>query len=82
MNKIKFTVRVEPATLETAKQYAGEHRTTITNLVEEYFRSLGKVKEIQPSTPILNELIGTLNADASLDDYHAYLEKKFLGDTG
>ncbi len=81
MNKTKFTVRVEPDALEAAKQYAGEHQTTVTSLVEEYFRSLRKVNEIRQDTPILNELMGSLRPDTSLDDYYAYLEKKYLGDT-
>ena len=82
MNKTKFTVRVEPEALEAAKRYAGEHQTTVTNLVEEYFRSLRKVNEIRQDTPILNELMGSLRPDTSLDDYYTYLEKKYLGDTG
>jgi hypothetical protein len=80
MNKTKFTVRVKSEALEVARQFAGEHGTTVTNLVEEYFYSLGKVQEISQDTPILNHLKGSLRPDASLDDYHEYLEKKYLGD--
>jgi hypothetical protein len=80
MNKTKFTVRVDADAFQTAKQYAGDHGTTVTNLVEEFFRSLGKVREIPLETPILNELAGSLNEHLSLEDYQAYLEKKYLGD--
>jgi len=82
MNKTKFTVRVDADALEAAKQYAGRHGTTVTNLVEEFFRSLGKVGEIPQETPILNELAGSLSADASLEDYRVYLQGKYLGDDG
>ncbi len=79
MNKTKFTVRVDADAFQAAKQYAGQHGTTVTNLVEEFFRSLEKVSEIPQETPILDELAGSLDADLSLEDYRAYLEEKYLG---
>ena len=79
MSKTKFTVRVDAGVFEAAKQYARQRGTTVTNLVEEYFRSLRKVSEISQETPILNELAGSLSPDASLEDYRAYLEGKHLG---
>ncbi len=82
MKKTKFTVRVNADALEAARQYAGQHGTTITNLVEEFFRSLGKVGEIPQETPVLNELAGSLSAEASVEDYRAYLQGKYLGDGG
>ena len=78
MNKTKFTVRVDPEAMKTAKEYARQHGTTVTNLVEEYFRSLSKVEEISHETPILQELAGSLNQNASIEDYQDYLEKKYL----
>jgi antitoxin component of RelBE/YafQ-DinJ toxin-antitoxin module len=80
--KTKFTVRVDAQAMEAARQYAGQHGTTVTNLVQEFFRSLSKVGELPQDTPILNELAGSLNVGASLDDYRAYLEEKYLGDAG
>ena len=82
MEKSKFTVRVSQDAFEAAKQYAGRHRTTVTSLVEEFFRSLGKAEAIDQETPVLHELAGSLHADTTLEDYHTYLEKKYLGDTG
>ena len=82
MGKMKFTVRVDAAAFETAKQFAGKHGTTVTSLVEEFFRSLGKLSELSMDTPILNELAGSLRADITQDDYRAYLEEKYLGDAG
>jgi hypothetical protein len=78
MGKTKFTVRVDSEAFIVAKQYAGEHGTTVTNLVEEYFRSLGRVNDTPTETPILNELAGSLSPDTSLEDYRAYLEGKYL----
>jgi hypothetical protein len=78
MNKTKFTVRVDPKSFEAAKQYARQHDTTVTDLVEEFFRSLSKVEQISKNTPVLNELAGSLSPDVSLDEYRAYLEEKYL----
>ena len=80
MNKTKFTVRVDAEALNAAKQYARQHSITVTNLVEEFFRSLGKVDEIFYETPILAELAGSLSPDVSIENYRAYLEEKYLGD--
>ena len=80
MAKTKFTVRVDAKVFESAKQYAGRHGTTVTSLVEEFFRSLEKVEKIPQETPILNELQGSLKATTSVEDYHNYLEEKYLDD--
>jgi len=80
MAKTKFTVRMDTKVFESAKQYAGRHGTTVTNLVEEFFRSLEKVEKIPQETPILNELQGSLKAATSMDDYYDYLEEKYLND--
>ncbi len=80
MGKTKFTVRVDADAFQAAKKYAGQHGTTVTSLVEEFFRSLGRVREISPETPILSELAGSLKQEASLKEYQAYLEEKYLGD--
>jgi hypothetical protein len=79
MKKTKFTVRVDPHAFEAAKQYARNHDTTVTDLVEEFFRSLSKAEQVPIDTPVLNELAGSLSQDVSLDDYRAYLEEKYLG---
>ena len=80
MDKTKFTTRVDRDAFEAAKQYAGHHSTTVSSLVEEFFRSLGKVDKMIPDTPILNELAGSLRTDTPLEDYHTYLDKKYLDD--
>jgi hypothetical protein len=79
MGKTKFTVRVDEQALEAARQYAGDHGTTLTSLVQEFLRSLDQVKEISMDTPILEELAGSLSAETFLEDYRQYLEKKYLG---
>ena len=69
MDKTKFTIRVDRAALEAATQYASHHNTTLASLVEEFFRSLGKIDKITRDTPILNELAGSLRTDLPLEDH-------------
>mgnify|MGYP005813088131 CR=1 FL=1 len=81
MDRIKLTVRVRADALEAAERYAREHGTSVTNLVEALFESLGRADALPQETPILKELAGSLGVDASLEDYRLYLEKKYLGDS-
>jgi hypothetical protein len=79
MQKTKFTVRVQSESLEAAKQYAASHGTTVTSLVQSFFDSLGKADMLSSDTPILQELAGSLSENVSIDQYHRYLEEKYLG---
>jgi len=81
MEKTKFTIKVDRDAFEAAKWYAGQHGTTVTSLVEEFFRSLGKVEKINLDLPELNELAGSLPFETTVDDHYTYLVKKFLSDT-
>jgi len=76
MEKTKLTLRIEKPIIESAKEYAQYHNTTVSRLVAEFLRSL-KVAENIPHTPILEELSGILPGDASLGEYKAYLEEKY-----
>ncbi len=78
MDKTKFTVRVDREALEAAKMYASRYGVTLTSLVEEFLRSLGKADQIRSDTPILDALTGSLRPDVTLDEYRTYLEKKYL----
>ena len=82
MKKKKFTVRVGEDALEAAKAYAEEHNTTLTDLVDAYFRSIQQVREINTDTPILQKMAGSLRPDASLEDYYTHLEHKYLDTSG
>jgi len=78
MEKTKFTIRIEAETLERAKRYARQHGTSVTRLVNEFFRSLEKERISVSDTPILDELSGTLPTEISSEDYHKHLESKYL----
>jgi len=81
MEQTKLTVRVPRDLLKRAKRYASEHNTTLTRLVSEYLRQLSTQDDPLADAPIVQRLSGTLSQDALVDDYHKYLEEKYVGQT-
>lgn len=81
MDKTKLTVRVPRDLLEGAKRFANEHNTTLTRLVSEYLRRLSAPGDSLVRAPVVRRLSGVLSRDASVDDYHKYLEEKHVGQT-
>ncbi len=76
MEKTKLTLRIEKPIIESAKDYAQHHNTTLSRLVAEFLRSL-KTAGATYSPPILEELSGILPADVSLEEHQAYREEKY-----
>ena len=73
----KITIRVPPELVEGAKRYARQNRTTLTRLVSEYLRRLSIQSDSLPDAPIVQRLAGSLPQNASVEDYHEYLQKKY-----
>lgn len=79
MEKTKLTVRVPRDLLEGAKRYASQHETTLTRLVSEFLRQLSIQDDPLADAPVVRRLSGILPPEASVEDYHRYLEKKHGG---
>jgi hypothetical protein len=77
MEQTKVTVRLPRDLVEGAKRYAADHDTTLTRLVTEYFRHLGAGNEPLKDAPIVRRLSGILAQEASVEDYHQFLEDKY-----
>jgi hypothetical protein len=76
MQETKLTVRVSRSLLENAKQYAAEHHTTLTNLIETYLENL-PTKQALENAPLVRNLTGSLSNRVSLEDYHKHLDEKY-----
>lgn len=76
MEKTKLTLRIEKPIIESAKDYAQLHQTTLSRLVAEFLRSLKTGGETS-HPPILVSLSGILPADVSLEEHRAYIEDKY-----
>lgn len=77
METTKLTVRVRRELLEQAKQYARENETTLTRLIDAYFRQLADDKDPLTKAPIVRRLSGSLSHDVSAKDYYNHLEEKY-----
>jgi hypothetical protein len=78
METTKLTVRVPRPLVEGAKRYAYEHSTTLTHLIAEFLRQLDIASDPLADAPIVQRLSGVLPEETSIDDYHHYLEEKYL----
>jgi hypothetical protein len=65
--------------IEQAKQYAAQHKISVSELVETFFLNLEEDKETEHSA-LVNQLTGLLPADIDAEEtYKRYLEEKYGG---
>jgi hypothetical protein len=76
MQETKLTVRVPRDLLENTKRYAAQNNTTLTNLIEAYFRRIPASQSLE-NAPIVRRLSGTLPQDVTVQDYRQHLEEKY-----
>jgi len=77
MDTTKMTVRVPKLLLERAKQYAGEHDTTLTRLITAYLVQLELDGDPLANAPIVTRLSGSLSQNVSVEGYYQHLEEKY-----
>ncbi|MBV9109522.1 MAG: hypothetical protein JO306_08965 [Gemmatimonadetes bacterium] len=80
MPKESLNLSVERNSIERARRYAERHGTSISRVVDEF---LGALPIEEPSdeelSPIVRRLLGAARgSDVGVEDYHAYLEEKYL----
>jgi len=71
----KLTLYSDEELIENIKKYAKKHNTSVSKLVNDYFRELLNKEEKSLSDELYGVLEGT-NIDE--DDYKRYLEEKYL----
>ena len=76
VDETKLTIRIDRATLESAKRYARAHGTSLTRLVTSHLARLGADDESYAAAPATRRLSGVLPSDASLQDYREHIERK------
>ena len=74
----KLTLRVNEDLIKIAKRYASQHGVSVSQLVENYLKSLA-IEQNDPliQTPILQRLTGILPENISSDEYHQHLDEKY-----
>lgn len=78
----KLTLSLKPDVIQKAKQYAKAHQTSLSVLVENYFRFLtNKQKENEEKlSPLVEELSGIIKLPKDFDlksNYTDYLMQKY-----
>ena len=74
----KLTLRVNEELIKIAKRYASQHGVSVSQLVENYLKSLA-IEQNDPliQAPILQRLTGILPENISSDEYHQHLDEKY-----
>ena len=76
MNETKFTVRVPRELVENIKEFARQHDTTLTKLIEAYLQRIPSQSPLE-NAPIVRRLSGILSPSISIEDYKRHLEEKY-----
>jgi hypothetical protein len=94
----KLTLRMDDHLITVAKDYAAAHGSSVSQMVANYFAALAQKADASTQKfsandaapvagPVTRSLVGILKAkpgqpQVSEDDYHAYLEHKYLHSDG
>jgi hypothetical protein len=82
MEQTTLTIRLPSDLIQGARRYAEQHQTSLTRLIALYLRQLVAQEHLLDNAPIVGRISGILTADASIDEYHTYLEEKYRDSTG
>ena len=66
----KLTLSIEERVIQQAKEYAKKNGRSLSNIVEEYLKSLAKIKKIENTEklhPLVEELSGSIKFPENVD---------------
>jgi len=77
----KLTLRLRKSVIERAKQYAQNHRISLSKMIESYLESITAQKSKNTEiSPLVESLSGVIHLDNDFDyknDYSKYLTEKY-----
>ncbi|HOP63683.1 MAG TPA: DUF6364 family protein [Spirochaetota bacterium] len=76
----KLTLKLDKTVIENAKKYSLQRKVSLSELVENYFRSLTEYNEEQNYSSVVRELSGIISIDNTDDlkkEYTDYLVEKY-----
>ncbi len=77
----KLTIRLKKKVIERAKDYALNHKISLSKLVESYLESVTETKKDELEiTPLVESLSGVIHLEDDYDlknDYSNYLTEKY-----
>jgi len=77
----KLTIRLKKRVIERAKDYAQNHKISLSKMVESYLESITEPKKDEPEiTPLVESLSGVIHLSDDFNlkqDYSNYLTDKY-----
>jgi len=77
----KLTIRLKKRVIERAKDYAHNHKISLSKMVESYLESITESKKDKPEiTPLVESLSGVIHLSDDFNlkqDYSNYLTEKY-----
>lgn len=76
----KLTLKLDKTVIENAKRYSFQRKVSLSELVENYFRSLTEYSEEKNYSSVVRELSGIISLESEDDlkrDYTDYLMDKY-----
>ena len=76
----KLTLKLDKTVIENAKRYSLQRKVSLSELVENYFRSLTEYSEEKNYSSVVKELSGVISLGSEEDlkkDYTDYLMEKY-----
>ena len=77
----KLTIRLKKRVIERAKEYAHNHKISLSKMVESYLESVTATKKEEfEITPLVESLSGVIHLSEDFDlkkDYSNYLAEKY-----
>jgi len=77
----KLTIRLKKRVIERAKDYAKDHKISLSKMVESYLESITEPQKDEPEiTPLVESLSGVIHLSDDFDlkqDYSNYLSDKY-----
>ena len=79
----KLTLQLDKAIIDYAKEFAAQNRTSLSKMIERYFRRIKKERTAQEEaiSPLVKELSGSFRVKGEVDEKKlkkSYLSKKYL----
>ena len=75
----KITLYSDKELIEQIKRYAKSRNTSVSRLVNEFFKNILEYKSSSGTTTLTDKLSGRLKGKKiDTDDYHKHLEEKYL----
>lgn len=76
MKQTTLTIHLPSDLIQGARRYVKQRQMSLTQFIALYLRQLVLRQDLLDNPPTVRRVSGSLPVEASIDEYHAYLEEK------